>query len=319
MATLTLVTSAKKAPKVRVLDRVTCICYPMKFRKDKGRDVLALLNSRNEVNAISLAYTAQLGLKAQKTNVGTQKIDGSSLVTYGMVIAAFQVLNTLNCFLFFQETFLLPDISMKVVSSMLFLTLNNADVKFAKKELTWKTCTIKEALPTICWVKLIDRKEFVTTVLDENIKAFVVYVSSLESRMTIHLARKAQLALLLVKKVTVLAEYSNFADMFSEQSANVLPERIGVNEHAIKLEEGKQPPYRPIYSLEPVELNTLKIYIETNLANSFIKALKSPAVAPILFVHKPDGSLCLCVNYQRLNNLTIKNWYPLPLIGKSLD
>ena len=46
---------------------------------------------------------------------------------------------------------------------------------------------------------------------------------------------------------------------------------------------------------------------------------KSPAGAPILFDKKPDGSLCLCVDYWGLNNITIKNRYPLPLVGESLD
>ena len=137
--------------------------------------------------------------------------------------------------------------------------------------------------------------------------------------MTIYPARKAQLALLLAKKVTVPTKYSDFADVFSEKLANILPERTKANEHGIKLEEGKQPPYGPIYSLEPVELETLKTYIETNLSNGFIRTSKSPASAAILFVRKPDGSLCFCVNYQRFNNLTIKNRYPLLLIGKSLD
>ncbi len=63
----------------------------------------------------------------------------------------------------------------------------------------------------------------------------------------------------------------------------------------------------------------LKAYIENNLASGFISPSKSPAGAPILFDKKPDGSLRLCVDYQGLNNLTIKNWYPLPLAGKSLD
>ena len=65
----------------------------------------------------------------------------------------------------------------------------------------------------------------------------------------------------------------------------------------IGLEPGKQPPYGPIYSLGAVELGTLKTYIETNLANVFICPSKSPAGAPILFDRKPDGSLCLCVDY----------------------
>ena len=68
-----------------------------------------------------------------------------------------------------------------------------------------------------------------------------------------------------------------------------------------------------------MELETLKTYIETNLATGFIRPLKSPHGAPILFICKPNGSFRLCVNYRGLNNLTIKNWYPLPLIGESLD
>ena len=125
--------------------------------------------------------------------------------------------------------------------------------------------------------------------------------------------------MLLAEKVTVPTKYSDFADVFLEKSANVLLKQTGANEHVIKLEKGKQPPYRPIYSLEPVELNTFKTYIETNLANGFIRASKSPAGALILFVLKPNSSLCLCVDYRELNNFTIKNWYPLLLIDKSLD
>ena len=103
------------------------------------------------------------------------------------------------------------------------------------------------------------------------------------------------------------------------KNAAELPENTRMNEHAIKLEKGKQPLFEPIYSLGLVELETLKTYIEINLANDFIRPSKSPVGAPILFDRKPDGSLCLCVDYWGLNNITIKNRYPLPLIGESLD
>ena len=137
--------------------------------------------------------------------------------------------------------------------------------------------------------------------------------------MTIHPAWKAQIASPVAEKVTVPAKYSDFADVFSKKSEEVLPEQIGINKHAIKLEDDKEPPYGPIYSLGPVELETLKTYIKTNLANGFIRSLKSPVDALILFVRRPNGSLQLCVDYQGLNNLTIKNQYLLLLIGKSLD
>ena len=146
-----------------------------------------------------------------------------------------------------------------------------------------------------------------------------MHVSSLGSKMSIYLARKAQLALLLIKKVTMPTKYSDFADVLLKKSANVFSKRTGINEYVIELKKGKQLSYRPIYSPRPVELKILKTYIKTNLANGFIRASKSSAGALILFVRKLDGSFCLCVNYQRLNNLTIKNQYLLPLIGESLD
>ena len=114
-------------------------------------------------------------------------------------------------------------------------------------------------------------------------------------------------------------EYSNFANVFSPELASKLLKHIGINDHAIELVDNWQPPYSPIYSLGPVELETLKTYIKTNLINGFIRLSKSLAEASIFFDKKPDDSLQLCVNYQRLNNFTIKNWYLLPLVGESLD
>ena len=136
------------------------------------------------------AYAAHLGFKLIVTDVGPQKIDRSLPATYNMVIAAFQVVDKLSPSRFFQETFLLADISMEVVLGMPFLTLSNADVQFAEKELTWRTYTTEKALPTTSQVEIIDKKEFAKAALNENVEAFVVHVSSLGSRMSIHPAIK---------------------------------------------------------------------------------------------------------------------------------
>ena len=129
LATSALVTGASKgAPKV-VLDRVLCIYYPVQFWKNKKKATIqALIDFGSEVNAMIPAYAKQLGLRTRKTDVEAQKIDGSLLLTYAMVIAAFQVKNKLGKARFFQETFLLADTSMKVVLRMPFLTLGNADI-----------------------------------------------------------------------------------------------------------------------------------------------------------------------------------------------
>ena len=121
------------------------------------------------------------------------------------------------------------------------------------------------------------------------------------------------------EKVTMSTKYSDFANIFLEKVADVFPEQSGANEHPIELEKGKQPPYGPIYSLGPVEFEILKTYIETNLGNGFIWASKLSVDALILFVRKPNSNLCLCINCWGFNNLTIKNRYLLPLIGKFLD
>ena len=62
------------------------------------------------------------------TDVDVQKIDKFLLDTYAIVITAFQVVDKLGCFRFFQKTFLLADISIKMVVGMPFFALNNADV-----------------------------------------------------------------------------------------------------------------------------------------------------------------------------------------------
>ena len=90
LATSLLMTSAStETLKVKVLNKVSCICYLVQFCKNKGRDILALFNFESEVNIIIPAYTAHLGLTMRMTDIGVQKIDGSLLGTYGMVIAAF--------------------------------------------------------------------------------------------------------------------------------------------------------------------------------------------------------------------------------------
>ena len=136
-----------------VLERVSCIHYPVWFQKDskqKGQQqqVRALLDSGSKVNAMSPAYAKKLGFKTQKTNVGAQKIDGSVLETFEMVIADFQVENEGGRPKFFQETFLVANNKFEMILKMPLLKLSNADVSFGEGTLTWKFYTTNEALPT---------------------------------------------------------------------------------------------------------------------------------------------------------------------------
>ena len=95
-----------------------------------------MLDSGSKVNAMSPTYAKKLGLKTWKTNVGAQKIDGSALATFGMVIADFQVKDKDGRPRFFQEIFLVADTKFEVVLGMPFLKISNADVAFGERTLT---------------------------------------------------------------------------------------------------------------------------------------------------------------------------------------
>ena len=90
LATFASVTGASKKALEMVLDRFSCIYYPVQFQKDKEKATIrAPINSGSKVNVMTPAYAKQLGLQTRKTDVGAQKINGSLLTTYKMVIAAF--------------------------------------------------------------------------------------------------------------------------------------------------------------------------------------------------------------------------------------
>ena len=182
---------------------------------------------------------------------------------------------------------------------------------------------------TIRCVKLVGKKEFAAAAFDPEYEICVIHVGSVSSDtlpssslLDVHPSQRPQISGLITKEapIKVLAKYSDFVNVFSPDLAFELPKHTEINNHAIQLVNGyQQPPYRPIYSLGPVELEKLKAYIETNLANGFIRPFKSAAGALIVFDRKSDSFLWLCVDYQGLNNLTIKNRYLLLLTRESLD
>lgn len=103
-----------------------------------------------------------------------------------------------------------------------------------------------------------------------------------------------------------------------EEFANEMPPRHHYD-HKLPLKEGVEPPFGPVSGMFRQELIVLRKYIQDNLRKRFIRASSSPPGASVLFVKKADGTFHLCVDYRGLNELTIKNRFPLPLIRETLD
>ena len=82
---------------------------------------------------------------------------------------------------------------------------------------------------------------------------------------------------------------------------------------------GTNPISKAPYRMALLELKELKEQFQDLLDEGFIRPSISPWGVSVLFVKKNDGSIRMCIDYQELNKVTIKNRYPLPRIDDLLD
>ena len=218
--------------------------------------------------------------------------------TYGIVVSTFSVLDKDNKKRFFEESFLLAEVKPDIVLGMLFFTMSNVDVA---QDLQWKYFTTGDVFPTTRQVKLIRKKKFAIAVLDLKYEAFIIYVIAFSIYFSdkMHPSKKAQIAYLKVDEAPtkVPNKYTDFTNVFSVKLIAKLRKHTEINDHTIKLVDDRQLLYNHIYSLGPVKLETLKVYIKNNLVNNLIRPFKSPARVLIFLDKKPDDSLRLCVDY----------------------
>jgi hypothetical protein len=90
-------------------------------------------------------------------------------------------------------------------------------------------------------------------------------------------------------------------------------------EFVIELKPGTAPISRRSYRMPPNELAELKTQLQDLLEKGFIQPSSSPWGCPAIFVKKKDQTLQMCVDYRPLNEVTIKNKYPLPRIDILFD
>ncbi|KAI1003822.1 hypothetical protein K3495_g4387 [Podosphaera aphanis] len=113
-------------------------------------------------------------------------------------------------------------------------------------------------------------------------------------------------------------EYREFASLFKNEISDKLPPHRPGHDHDIKLEQGKEIPWGPLYGMSTDELLILRKTLTELLDKNYIRASSSPAGAPVLFVRKPGGGLRFCVDYRALNAISRADRYPLPLTKETL-
>ncbi|KAL5547285.1 hypothetical protein UlMin_006972 [Ulmus minor] len=120
-----------------------------------------------------------------------------------------------------------------------------------------------------------------------------------------------------IEKHSYIMVVGEYPDVFPDELPELPPERE--IEFCIDLIPGTSPISISPYHMVPTEMIELRKQLQELPDRGFIRPSASPWGAPVLFAKKHDGSLRLCVDYQQLNRVTIKNKYPLPRIDELFD
>ena len=118
-------------------------------------------------------------------------------------------------------------------------------------------------------------------------------------------------------KTILPKEFHEYLDVFSKAAADTLPSH-GPSDHHITLEGDVKLGYSPLYNMSQEEQEIMRKYVHEHMSKDFIDKSTAPFASPVLFVRKPGGGLRFCVDYRKLNAITKKDRYPLPLIEETL-
>jgi hypothetical protein len=238
----------------------------------------------------------------------------------------------------FKERFYVIGLGkQKIILGFPWLHKYNPIIDWKKGEITFKPFQIdwrclmekgkwirQKQQPKIEEVADDEERKKMTLPLKEN--KMGVYIELLETDVWIHKTNiTTELAIEKNSKKTdktdkqlVPAEYHKYLDIFSEEKAHRFS-KLRPWDHKIKMKEGFEPKLFKNYSLTPAEQIKLDKFLKENLEKGYIRPSQSPMASPFFFVSKKDSKLWPCQDYQYLNDWTVKNSYPLPLILEIID
>ena len=198
-----------------------------------------------------------------------------------------------------------PLIELDVILGMDWLTRHRAIVNCYTKEVIFE-------LPGQERVVFCGERQAVPSCLVSAVSAFQLIQEGCQAYLA-HVVDRAQSE----KELKDIPVVNEFPDVFPEDLPGLPPDRE--TEFTIEVVPGVAPISIPPYRMAPPELQELKKQLQELLEKGYIRPSVSPWGAPVLFVKKKDGTLRLCIDYRKLNQVTVKNKYPLPRIDDLFD
>ncbi|KAK1685186.1 hypothetical protein QYE76_046034 [Lolium multiflorum] len=228
-------------------------------------------------------FVEQFGLRCSKleTPITVLSAGGTILVTH---VKEAQVITICDC-VYFADLFIIPMKDISVILGMDWLTENGAVINCGDK----------------------------TVSLRNSIGGQIVFQGDKYTQLEIGL----ELNSLKEVKIEDIPVVNEFQDVFPKELPGMPPDRE--IEFTIDLIPGTTPIAQPPYKMGPKELVELKAQIDDLEQKGFIQESVSPWGTPVIFVDKRDGGRRMCGDYRNLNNVTIKNKYPLPRIQDLFD
>jgi RNase H-like domain found in reverse transcriptase/Reverse transcriptase (RNA-dependent DNA polymerase)/Integrase zinc binding domain len=207
--------------------------------------------------------------------------------------------------------------NQKIILGLPWLQEHNPEINWKEGTLQWRTTTMEEVL---------DEEEHLNRPVNTLDKVLLEYLG-MENELWINL--KENLATKLASEANqkkpdltpeqlVPREYHDYLDIFDEDKANRFPDTRPWD-HKIKMKSRFEPKSFKTYNLTPEEQVELDKLLKENLDKGYIKLSQSPMASPFFFVKKKDRKLRPCQDYRYLNDWTVKNAYPLPLISEIMD
>jgi len=189
----------------------------------------------------------------------------------------------------------------------------------------WKDATLdKKCQPVIISSISPSDTQIATTTTEEEWEAVnqeeeEPYATLRKTTTASELAQKAMDKTKKTFEQMVPEEYRRHARTFNEKESHRFPpERTW--DHAIELLPDAPKSFDcKIYPMAKGEEDSLREFIKEQLEKGYIRPSKSPYASPFFFIKKKDGKLRPVQDYRRLNSLTVKNQYPLPLIPELID
>ncbi len=174
-------------------------------------------------------------------------------------------------------------------------------------------------------IAMIEAAAYRSLVKRSNVTTFAIIVTKIDRLLKtarnkledVNLQELSHEEILKEVKAKLSSKYHDYLDVFDRAMTDqLLSHRL--YDHKIELIDEKTSSRSRLYHMSGYKLQKVKNYLIEHLNKGFISSSSASYASLILFAEKKDGSLRFCVDYRKLNALTKRNRYPLPLIDETL-